>query len=156
MVQCNPSVIEISKNHVKIPLLSPHTDFLDMIEWTGTAALNIEWLLVNVSFECRKNAYSLLPLFSSELESYTSSLSCPHPNSISEVVHILKWKGFFSVAQVKRLFTAMRLFSQEAAESNVPWLNLTLHGFEDLLRGLYIIFITCIGHMKHLLCYCIL
>jgi hypothetical protein len=43
IIQCVPSLEKIILNQTNVPLLCPETDLLDIVEWVGTAALNIKW-----------------------------------------------------------------------------------------------------------------
>lgn len=63
-------------------------------------------------------------LCSSDEESYTSSLTCPEPNVVVSRVTVLHWTGFFHKEQVKMLI-------QLLLPLHKPWVNLTLHSFDD-------------------------
>jgi hypothetical protein len=52
------------------------------------------------------------------------------------MVHILKWKGFFSARQAKELLDVILKLQPEATGSSVPsWLNLTFTGFDEFKIG---------------------
>lgn len=73
-------------------------------------------------------------------EDYASSMTCPEPSCKSEKVHILKWRGFFSSMQAKRLLGLfLRLHPDATETTDSAWLNLTFHGFDELQTGLILI-----------------
>lgn len=42
VVQCQPSLEEMHLPQLTVPLLAPQTRIMDVMEWIGTAVLNIE------------------------------------------------------------------------------------------------------------------
>lgn len=83
--------------------------------------------------------YMLFFFLSLKQIDYVSSLTCPEPNYLSNEVKILKWTGFFTLKNAKKLLNAMLDMNLEV-EHHSPlqhsWLNLTLHGFDDIHTGL--------------------
>lgn len=118
------------------PLLSPQTDFLDIVEWIGATALNMNWFLNVFFFFCFMLEFTKVFYFSSQQQNYTSSLCCPEPNCVLENVNILRWQGFFTSREAELLLNVMLKLNQELLElNNSPWLNLTFHGFDRFQTG---------------------